>query len=336
MPAQHAFRGCRFETGATRPHRPDDYITKVTAVPPGGKCERFLKFLEEITGGDADLQAYLQRVFGYALTGCTREHALFFGYGTGANGKSVLLITISGIMGSYHEVAPIETFTISNMDRHPTELAGLVGARLVSATETEEGRRWAESRVKQLTGGDAISARFIRRDFFKYLPAFKLFITGNHKPSLRSVDEAMRRRFHLIPFSVTIPSEQRDDRLSELLKAEWPGILQWVIDGCVKWQKGDLQPPKAVRDATEEYLVPEDAIGAWLEERCKRVVTAWTGSTELFVSWRAWAEQNGETAGTSKALTTALVKRGFVYVRRNTGKGFSGIRVTHEGVGYDD
>ena len=232
-------------TGQRRPHRAEDYQTKITAVGPGGDCPRFLAFLDRITGGDGELVAYLQRVLGYALTGLTREHALFFGYGTGANGKSVLLSTVSGLLGDYHKSAPIETFTASNADRHPTDLASLRGARLVTATETEEGRRWAESGIKQLTGGDTVAARFMRQDFFEYRPAFKLIIAGNHKPSLRSVDEAIRRQFHLIPFAVTIPPEERDADLAEKLKAEWPGILAWLVEGCLEWQTEGLRPPTA-------------------------------------------------------------------------------------------
>ena len=211
-------------------------------------------FLDEITDGDTELQSFLQRVFGYSLTGSTREHALFFGYGTGRNGKSVLIDTVSGIANDYHIVAPIETFTASGHERHPTDLAGLRGARLVTAIETEEGRRWAESRIKALTGGDKISARFMRQDFFQYKPQFKLVIAANHKPSLRSVDEAIRSRFNLIPFLVTIPLDQRDLQLGETLKAEWSGILQWMIDGCVSWQELGLAPPKSVTDATTAYL----------------------------------------------------------------------------------
>jgi putative DNA primase/helicase len=169
------------------------------------------------------------------LTAATRDHALFFGYGTGANGKSVLLSTVAGILGDCHKTAPIETFIASNVDRHPTDLAMLRGARLVTATETEEGRQWAESRIKSLTGGDRVSARFMRQDFFEYTPQFKLFIAGNHRPGLRSVDEAIRRRFHLIPFAVTIPAEERDGELTEKLKAEWPGILAWIVAGCLNW-----------------------------------------------------------------------------------------------------
>jgi putative DNA primase/helicase len=144
-------------------------MTKITAIAPSGECPLFLGFLDRITGSDHELAAYVRRAFGYALTGLTREHALFFAHRTGANGKSVLLSTVAGILGDYHRTAPIETFTAANGERHPTDLAGLRGARLVSATETEEGRRWAESRVKQLTGGDVISARFMRLDFFEFL-----------------------------------------------------------------------------------------------------------------------------------------------------------------------
>jgi putative DNA primase/helicase len=151
------------KTGQLRPHRQDDYATKITAVAPGATCPQFLEFLATITNCSADLIDYIQRAFGYALTGDTREHALFFFHGTGANGKSVLVSTFSGILGSYHKTAPIETFVASNIASHPTDLAGLMGARLVTAVETEEGRRWAESKIKSLTGGDQISARFIMR-----------------------------------------------------------------------------------------------------------------------------------------------------------------------------
>ena len=178
-------------TGDMRPHAPGDYITKITAAAPGGECPTWLEFLNRITGGDVELQAFLQRMAGYSLTGDTSEHALFFGYGTGANGKSVFVETLAGLLGDYHRMAPIETFTATIGDQHPTNLAGLRGARLVTAVETEEGRRWAESRIKQLTGGDKVAARFMRQDFFEFTPQFKLIIVGNHKPGLRSVDEAI-------------------------------------------------------------------------------------------------------------------------------------------------
>ena len=314
-------------TGEHRSARPDDYLTKMTAVAPGGECPRFLNFLDEISAGDAELVAYLRRVLGYALSGNTREHALFFGYGTGRNGKSVLIETLAGIWSDYHKTAGIETFTATNSDRHPTDLAGLRGARLVSSIETEEGRRWAESRIKQLTGGDSVSARFMRQDFFEYRPQFKLLIAGNHKPSLRSVDEAIRRRFHLIPFGVTIPVDKADAELADKLKAEWPGILQWLIGGCLEWQRRGLQQPKAVQDATAAYLDAEDGLAAWIDDRAERVPSAWEQSTDLFASWSAWAERAGEHAGTMKRFVQLLESRGFNPLRKMNGRGFQGLRL---------
>jgi putative DNA primase/helicase len=314
-------------TGQRRPHRPDDYMTKIAAVGPKGDCPRFLVFLDRILAGDVALRDYLKRALGYALTGDTREHALFFAYGTGANGKSVLLSTVAGILETYQKTAPIETFTATNGDRHPTDLAGLRGARLVTATETEEGRRWAESRIKQLTGGDVVSARFMRQDFFEFKPAFKLFIAGNHKPSLRSVDEAIRRRFHMIPFAVTIPPEERDGELTEKLRSEWPGILQWLIDGCLEWQTEGLRAPQAVIDATAAYLEAEDAIASWIDDRCERDPSSWESSASLFASWSVWAERAGEQPGTMRRFAQTLESRGFQSQRKMNGRGFVGIRI---------
>jgi putative DNA primase/helicase len=179
-------------TGALRAHDPNDYLTKITTVGPDHLCPTPMwhAFLDRVCRRDVEFVAFLSRIAGYALTGETCEHALFFCYGAGANGKSTFLNTVIHCLGDYHRTAPIETFTASGGERHPTDLAGLRGARLVTSVETEEGRRWAEAKIKNLTGGDKISARFMRQDFFEYRPYFKLFIAGNHKPGLRSVDEA--------------------------------------------------------------------------------------------------------------------------------------------------
>jgi putative DNA primase/helicase len=319
-------------TGNFRSHDPIDYMTKITSVGPRGQCELFLTFLCRVTGGDRDLVAYLCRVFGYALTGVTTEHALFFAYGTGANGKSVLMSTVSGILGDYLKVAPIEAFTATNTDRHPTDLAGLRGARLVTATETEEGRRWGESRIKSLTGGDKIAARFMRQDFFEFTPQFKLLIAGNHKPGLRSVDEAIRRRFHLVPFAITIPPDERDPDLSEKLKPEWPGILQWMIDGATEWATEGLRPPEAVRQATTAYLEAEDAIAAWIDDRCERDPNAWETGSTLFASWTSWATGAGEFVGSSRRFAQALETRGFAPCRKHAGRGFAGLRIVDLGL----
>lgn len=317
------------KSGTAQPARPADYSTRCTAVEPQGDCPLWLAFLNRITAQDIDLQAYLQRVAGYALTGVTTEHALFFLYGTGSNGKSVFINTIAGVMGTYAMTAPIEMFMASSVDRHPTELAMLRGARLVTAIETESGRHWSEARLKALTGGDPVTARFMRQDFFEFKPQFKLMIAGNHKPALRSVDEAIRRRLHMIPFTVTIPPEDRDRDLEEKLKAEWPGILQWMIEGCLDWQEQGLAPPVAVLDATAEYLGDEDSFATWLEESCERQSQAHELSKDLYASWKRWADAAGEIAGTAKAFSQAMKTRGFEAKRQGgTGKaGFSGIRL---------
>jgi putative DNA primase/helicase len=313
------------KTGRLRPALREDYCTKTTAVAPGGDCPRWRAFLSRITNGDRELEAFLQRMCGYALTGVTQEQAMFFAYGTGANGKSKFVEAISGAMGDYARVAPIETFIDSKNQNHPTDLAGLQGARLVTAIETEEGRRWSESKVKTLTGGDRIPARFMRQDFFEYTPQFKLVVAGNHKPGLRTVDEAMRRRFNLLPFSVTIPLGEREGKLGEILKTEWPGILQWAIEGCLSWQRMGLNPPPSVTSATKEYFTEEDSLARWLEERTERRVAAWESATALFHDWKAWAESNGEFAGSQKRFSLNLANREYKPDRKNKARGFDGI-----------
>jgi len=318
-------------TGASRPPKPDDYMTKMTAVAPGGTCPIWERFITRITDGDASLAEFLQRVIGYSLTGLTTEHALFFCYGTGANGKSVLIKTISDISAGYHREAAIETFTASAVDHHPTDLAGLQGARVVTSVETEEGRRWAEAKIKAITGGDKIAARFMRQDFFDFTPQFKLIIAGNHMPSLRSVDEAIRRRFHLIPFAVTIPLAERDRDLTEKLKAEWPGILHWMIKGCLAWQQEGLSPPASVQEATAAYLDAEDALANWIEDACARDPQAWETSSKLFDSWSSWAKRSGEPGSSMKRFVQVLEARGFTPQRRRNGRGFQGLRVMLHG-----
>ncbi len=297
-------------SGKLREHRAADYITKCTNVSPGGACPDWLKFLDRVSGGDGDLVQYVQRVFGYALTGSISEHALFLLFGTGANGKSTLLSVALHILRDYAATAAMETFVESYGERHPADLAMLMGARLVVAQETEEGRRWASSRIKALTGGDSISARFMRQDFFTYIPQFKLVLAGNHKPGLRNVDEAIRRRFNLIPFTETIPLEERDQALPDKLKAEGPGILAWMIEGCLTWQSRGLAPPEAVRSATDSYLADEDIFSSWIEECCERTQGAFARTSDLHQSYQRWASKAGERELGMKRFSQQLQEHG--------------------------
>jgi phage/plasmid primase, P4 family, C-terminal domain len=315
-------------TGTIRLHRREDFMIKMThgTLTPGSRCEVWLRFVNEIAGHDPALVAYLQRVFGYCLTGATLEHALFFLYGTGANGKSVFVNSLLGVLGDYGMNAPMETFMSSRNDRHPAELAMLRGARLVVAAETEQGRSWNESRVKELTGGDLITARDLYQSFFTYPPQFKPILTGNHKPALRNIDEAIRRRFHLIPFIITIPPEKRDKSLQRKLLRERDGIFEWALEGCIQWQRDGLRPPEIVRQATDEYFEAEDSLGRWMEERCVLTPSARSLTNELFADWKQWAEMAGEYVGTQKRLSELLQSRGIEKWRNSGGlRGLQGI-----------
>ncbi|MBR7621454.1 hypothetical protein JKL49_18830 [Phenylobacterium sp. 20VBR1] len=306
-------------------HDRQSYMTKITAASPQGECPVWREFLATVTGGDSELQLYLQRMAGYCLTGVTSEHALFFLYGTGANGKSVFANTLTALMGDYATVAAMDMFMASHGDRHPTDMAGLRGARVVTAIETEQGSRWAESKLKALTGGDKITARFMRQDFFEFTPQFKLLVVGNHKPSIRNVDEAMRRRLHMIPFTVTIPAARRDKHLPDRLLAERDGILGWALEGCLEWQRIGLQPPASVLAATEEYFDAEDAVGRWLDERCTLGPNCKETSGALYASWKSWTEANGEYAGSNKRFSETLTARGFARANTMTARGFRGL-----------
>ena len=316
-------------TGERYAPRPTDFMTRLAAVAPTGDCPLWRKFLDRVTDGDMDLQAYLQRVAGYCLTGHTSEHAIFFLWGTGANGKSVFVNTLTGIMGDYAIVAPMEVFVETKNDRHPTELAMLRGARLVVASETQAGRHWNEARIKALTGGDRIPARFMRGDFFQFIPQFKLMISGNHKPSLRNVDEAIRRRLHLIPFKVTIPPNERDPELPDKLRDEWPGIMHWAVAGCLEWRRIGLCPPETVQRATADYLLSEDDVMEWIAECCEEEATAETKSSVLYNSWKLWAERAGRKggAGSQKAFSQALEDKSYTKRKTRTGAMFQGLRV---------
>jgi putative DNA primase/helicase len=219
---------------------------------------------------------------------------------------------VRGVLGDYATVAHMNTFLASKTERHPTDLAKLHGARLVVAQEVQRGRRWEESKLKTLTGGDMMSARFMRQDYFDFMPTFKLFIVGNHKPRLDIVDEAMRRRLLLVPFAVQIPPAERDPDLSRKLESEWPAILRWCTDGCLEWQRIGLSPPAAVCDATAAYFDDQDTLQQWLDDcTADGGPDAFTRLSVLFSSWKDWCEARNHRIGTATALSELLVEREF-------------------------
>ena len=313
------------ETGDLRPHERALLLTQITCAALGKGCPRWLAFLAQVTDGDADLQAYLARVAGYCLTGSTKEQVFFFLHGFGANGKSVFLQTLAFVMGDYAATATADAFTNRGPARHLTEIAGLRAARLVLVSETEAGEGWAEARIKMVTGGEKLRANFMYHDHFEFTPLFKLMVAGNHRPSIGGVSEAMRRRLHLIPFSVTIPLAERDADLAARLRDEASGILGWMVDGCAEWQHLGLKPPPSVVDAGENYFAAEDLVGQWIAECCQTGPGLGATARALFVSWSEWAKTNGFDPRSARILGEQFRIRGFRDAKIDRQRGWLGI-----------
>jgi putative DNA primase/helicase len=318
------------KTGMLRPARREDMISKLTAVTPapaGTPAPTWLQFLNEVLDGDIETIDFLQRAAGYALTGLTSEHKLLFVYGTGRNGKSTFLEALQWIWGDYARRSAATTFLSSVGERHPTDVAGLAGARLVVGSELPKGKSWDEAVLKDLTGGDKMTARFMRGDFFDFVPQMTLMIAGNNMPSLRGVDEALRARMVLVPFTVTIPAEKRDLKLAEKLRAEGPAILRWAIDGALAWQRRGLDVPAGVAAASTEYLDGEDVLGQFLADETVRASGEFLYTTDLHLRFKQWTEMQGLASWTSHTLTKELKSRGFQDGRRSNGRGFFDLRL---------
>lgn len=310
-------------TGELRPHSRDDLITKLAPVDfcPGAECPRFLNFVEQIMLQRKDLVDYIQRVLGYAITGSTREQVLFFLYGVGANGKSTLLDAVKSTIGRDYSVEAAPGLLLSkNIEQHPTERAQLFGKRLVTTVEVEEGRRLAESWVKQLTGSDQLAARRMREDFWTFEPTHKIFLAANHKPDVRGTDPAIWRRIRLIPFNATFSGDKRDKTLSEKLKEERPGILAWLVAGAMDWYQNGLQAPEEVLAATEEYRSDMDVLGGFFAERCVVGEGVTASAEDLYEAYLDWHGHGvGEKPQTKKWFGLRLKEKGFESDRYTAG-----------------
>jgi P4 family phage/plasmid primase-like protien len=280
-------------TGELLPHDRNRLCTRLAGASPSPmhECKQWRRFLKEITGGDRVFEDYLQRLVGYSLLGITPEEIFVFIYGPSNTGKSKFVEVLRLLHGDYGAGAPMDTFEASQGIRHPTDLAGFVGRRLVTAAETEEGRRWDQQRLTMLTGRDRVRARFVNKNFFEYAPQFLLVFHGNYRPRLGGVSEAMRRRLHLLPFH--FKPVKIDKHLIDKLKAELPGIMAWAIEGCLNWQREGLTPPPIVTAATEDYFKFEDMIGEWIDERCDLDATHYASSRELHRDFSVWMQGRG-------------------------------------------
>lgn len=283
-------------SGALLKHERDNYITKMIPVDydPAAVCPRWKEFLDRIMAGNADLIGFLQRAAGYSLTGDVSERVLFILYGVGANGKSVFDETVAALLGDYAMRTPTSTLMSKQNSSIPNDVARLKGARFVHACESEEGKRLAESEIKDLTGGDTVSARYMRAEWFDFRPEFKLWLRTNHKPVVRGTDEAIWDRLKLIPFAVRIPKDQQDKTLSKKLLSELPGILAWAIRGCLDWQRNGLGVPEEVTTATEGYRNEMDSFAGFVEECCAVGGDRWVASKTLRECYESWGGERGD------------------------------------------
>jgi len=292
----------------------EHWLYKSTNIPydPEARRDRFSQFIQEVFDGDEEVIDFVQKAVGYSLTGLTTEQVLFILYGTGANGKSVFLNLIGDLLGDYSLTTPASTFKDNPYhDGIPNDIARMAGARFVKSIEVKEGTRLNEERIKALTGGDKVTARYLHNEFFEFIPVCKFWIAVNHKPIVRGSDEAIWRRIRLIPFEVFFPPESRDPHLYEKLKTELPGILSWAVEGCLKWQREGLEPVGKVRTATETYRAESDLIAQFLEEKTIKSLTGKTKAGDLYKGYEAWCKEHGEFVITGTKFGKRMEEKGF-------------------------
>jgi putative DNA primase/helicase len=309
--------------GKLMPHSRKDLITKIAPIEydPDAQAPPWIEFIKTIMGGSQNLADYLQKAVGYSLTGDIREQILFFLYGTGSNGKSTFLETVQRMMGDYAQQSDFSTFTVKQNDTVRNDLARMKGSRFISAAEVESDKRLAEVLVKQMTGGDKISARFLFKEHFEYKPTYKIWLAANHQPIVRGTDEAIWRRIKLVPFSIIIPEGKRDKKLPQKLQAELPGILNWAIEGLIKWQKNGLHTPLEIKEATEDYRNEMDMLGNFISENCILNPLAKTKVSELYDEYSTWASITGDLVLGKRDFNRLLKERG-IKQKRSTGGQF--------------
>lgn len=312
------------KTGKLQQHDRELGLTKITniAFDENAKCPEWLNFLDQIFQGDKELAEYMQRLIGYSLTGEITEQIMVFLIGGGSNGKSTFINIIKDIMGDYGRQAKSDTFIKKKETGANNDIARLVGSRFVSAIESEDGEQLSEAFVKQITGGEPVLARFLRQEFFEFIPEFKVFFTTNHKPVIKGVDEGIWRRIRLIPFNLQLPKEKRDKKLPEKLSLEMPGILNWAIEGCLKWQQSGLNDPSIVMKATGDYKEEMDILGPFMFECCFKREDVQVEAKDLYEVYANWCLKNGEHQLKNRAFYRILESQGFKRERGNRNKYF--------------
>jgi putative DNA primase/helicase len=318
-------------TGRLKDHDPTDRITKIVPADydPEASCPRFLRFLKETLVDDAVIK-FVKRYSGYTLTGMTRERLLAILYGFGKNGKTTLVELLHEVLGDYARNTDVETLLIKKYQGVGNDVAALKGARFVSAAEVEKGRRLAESKVKQLTGRDTVTARFLFGENFDFKPEFKLWLSTNNKPVIQGTDDAIWDRLRLIPFTQRFEGAKADPKLPDKLRDELAGVFAWTVEGCLEWQEHGLEEPKTVTDATKQYREEMDTLAAFIEDRCVVREGVMVPATPLYKQYQVWCDDAGEKPETQKMFGMRLRERGFVSDKIKRGphkdrKGWFGI-----------
>lgn len=315
--------------GELRSHSQADAITMLAPVEydADAKAPEWERFLAQVIP-DQDVLDWTQRYLGYALTGLVTEQKFAFWVGKGGNGKNVCADVVTTCLGEYAMVGAPDLLLEKHGDTHPTELADIEGKRLVVCSEIEPGRSWAEARIKQITGDKTIKARRMKQDFYEFAATGKLIVLANTKPKVRSTDNGLWRRMCLQPWVVQVPKAEQDKQLlHRIITNELPGVLAWLVRGCLAWQNRGLTEPRAVVVATGDYQRQEDVLGLWIADNCKLGDGLWAGTTALYEDYKAWCKDEGiEKPWTLKAWKARLIEREGISDRpRESARGLSGI-----------
>jgi putative DNA primase/helicase len=314
-------------TGEIREQKQEDFITRIANVEhdQNAQCPVWKQFIMEIMDFNTDLIRFIQTAAGWAITGDTSEQSMFILFGTGANGKSTFLNTIMNLLGDYAIATPTETFMRKTGEQISNDLARLRGTRFVTTTEAEHGRRLSEPLIKQITGNDRITARFLYGEFFNFMPTFKIFMATNHKPVIKGTDHGIWRRIKLIPFLTRIEAEKQDKHLDQKLMQEGPGILNWLIEGAKRWYAEGLNTPPIIIRATDEYRAEMDVIGNFLKERCEMKQDVSVKARELFKCYQDWCDDHNEHAVSERFLGLRLKELGLGQKRSQDGRYWQGL-----------
>jgi putative DNA primase/helicase len=320
------------KSGRLSPHDRERMITKYSPVPYNEEalCPHWKQFLKDIFDNNKELIKFIQRFLGCSLTGDMSSQSMFILYGTGANGKSTFINVVSRIMGDYATTTPTETFMQKKGEQATNDIARLKGARFVTAMESDDHGRLAESVIKRLTGNDMISARFLYGEYFQFTPTFKIVMATNHKPRIGGMDHAIWRRIKLIPFEATFTEEKQDKKLTGKLVKEMPGILSWMVEGCLRWQKEGLGSALAIKDATDEYRNQMSDVQMFLAEKCELDEDDMIQSSLLYGEYTAWCEENHERPKSNRNFSMMLSESGMDKVRLSAGIFWLGIKKREE------